>query len=218
MPLYLYPREKKSDLFDQDAPSTAAGGRVPNLAPEFIASLSAKLKLGFVPDGSGDLQTTFGPEDVLHYAYAVLYAPSYRARYAEFLKRDFPRLPLTSDAELFATLCALGKQLVALHLMTTHGAQTYAYPIAGSNRVDKVGFEDGRVSINAEQYFDGVPVAVWNYHIGGYQVAHKWLKDRKGRLLSFADLQHYQRVISALAETIQLQTDIDKAIPAWPLV
>ena len=218
MPLYLYPREKKSDLFDQDVPSTAPGGRVPNLAPEFIVSLTAKLKLSFVPDGSGDLQTTFGPEDVFHYAYAVLYAPSYRTRYAEFLKRDFPRLPLTSDAKLFATLCGLGKQLVALHLMTTHGAQTCAYPIAGSNRVDKVSFEDGRVSINAEQYFDGVPEAVWNYHIGGYQVAHKWLKDRKGRLLSFADLQHYQRVISALAETIQLQTDIDKAIPAWPLV
>ena len=217
-PLYLYKSQKKSDLFDQDVPSTAPGGRVPNLAPEFIASLSAKLKLSFVLDGSGDLKTTFGPEDVFHYAYAVLYAPSYRARYAEFLKRDFPRLPLTSDAKLFATLCALGKQLVALHLMTMHGAQTCAYPIAGSNRVDKVSFEDGRVSINAEQYFDGVPEAVWNYHIGGYQVAHKWLKDRKGRLLSFADLQHYQRVISALAETIQLQTDIDKAIPAWPLV
>lgn len=84
--------------------------------------------------------------------------------------------------------------------------------------MDKVSFEDGRVSINAELYFDGVTEAVWNYHIGGYQVAHKWLKDRKGRLLSFADLQHYQRVISALAGTIQLQTEIDKAIPAWPLV
>ena len=90
--------------------------------------------------------------------------------------------------------------------------------LTASNRVDKVSFEDGRVSINAEQYFDGVPEAVWNYHIGGYQVAHKWLKDCKGRLLSFADLQHYQRVISALAETIQLQAEIDKAIPAWPLV
>lgn len=232
-PLYLYPTHKKTDLFDQDAPSAAPSGRIPNLAPEFIANLAAKLKLRFMPDGCGDLKATFGPEDVFHYAYAVLFAPSYRARYAEFLERDFPRLPITSSASVFATLCALGKQLVALHLMTAHGPQTCTYPMAGSNRVDKVSFEPtptdsqsgeqasgnavGRVSINAEQYFDGVPVNVWGYHVGGYQVAQKWLKDRKGRLLSYADLQHYQWIISALAETIRLQAEIDAAISAWPM-
>ncbi len=217
-PLYLYPSQKKSDLFDQEVPSSALGGRIPNLSPEFITKLSNKLKLKFQSDGCGDLKKTFGPEDVFHYTYAVLYAPSYRTRYAEFLKRDFPRLPLTSDAKLFAKLCALGQELVALHLMTAHAADVCTYPIAGSNRVDKVSFDAGRISINAEQYFDGVPAEVWNYHIGGYQVAHKWLKDRKGRLLSFADLQHYQHVISALANTIRLQTEIDAAIPSWPLV
>lgn len=216
-PLYLYPSKKKTDLFDQDVANRAPGGRIPNLSPEFITNLSAKLKLKFQPDGCGDLKKTFGPEDIFHYTYAVLYAPSYRTRYAEFLKRDFPRLPLTSDAKLFAKLCALGQELVGLHLMTAHAAAICSYPIAGSNRVDKVSFDAGRISINAEQYFDGVPSEVWNYHIGGYQVAHKWLKDRKGRLLSFADLQHYQHVISALANTIRLQAEIDAAIPAWPL-
>jgi predicted helicase len=217
-PLYLYLGEKKSDLFDQDSSGPASVGRIPNLSPEFITDLSAKLKLKFQPDGGGDLKKTFGPEDIFHYTYAVLYAPSYRTRYAEFLKRDFPRLPLTSDAKLFAKLCALGQELVALHLMTTHAAAICTYPIAGSNRVDKVSFDAGRISINTEQYFDGVPTEVWNYHIGGYQVAHKWLKDRKGRLLSFADLQHYQHVIGALAQTIRLQAEINTTIPAWPLV
>ena len=202
-PLWLYPTEKR-DLLDEEFT-----GKRPNFAPEFLQHVKSQLE----PDIDN-----ISPENIFFYIYAILYSNGYRTRYQELLKRDFPRIPITKKRLLFDQLSHFGKQLVALHLMTMHGAQTCAYPIAGSNRVDKVSFEDGRVSINAEQYFDGVPVAVWNYHIGGYQVAHKWLKDRKGRLLSFADLQHYQRVISALAETIQLQTDIDKAIPAWPLV
>ncbi len=165
------------------------------------------------------------------YLYAVLYAPGYRRRYAEFLKRDFPRVPLTADRALFQKLVGLGQQLVELHLLREHAPAICRYPIAGSNRMDKVEYRpslpspaggrgaggEGRVYINAEQYFDGVPQAVWDYHIGGYQVAAKWLKDRKGRLLSFDDLQHYQRVIAALARTIELQAEIDAAIPGWPL-
>ncbi len=116
IPLYIYPIAK-ADLFANDNPNTAPGGRRPNLAPEFIADFSARLQLAFVPDGCGDLRQTFGPEDVFHYAYAVFHSPTYRSRYAQFLKIDFPRLPLTSDVELFRNLCVLGKELVALHLM-----------------------------------------------------------------------------------------------------
>ena len=226
-PLYLYPTAK-ADLFNNDDASTAPGGRRPNLAPKFIDTFAAKLDLQFILDGSGDLKKTFGPEDIFHYAYAVFYCPTYRSRYGQFLKSDFPRLPLTSDKKLFAKLCVLGKQIVALHLMQSYGPQLCRYPIAGNNRVDKVSFtadpmeagqanSAGRVYINADQYFDGVPVGVWEYQIGGYQVANKWLKDRKGRLLTFEELQHYQRVISALAETIRLQSEIDAAITVWPM-
>ncbi|MDO8438416.1 MAG: type ISP restriction/modification enzyme [Nitrosomonadaceae bacterium] len=213
-PLWLYPREKQ-DLFDEippNPPLTKGGAqragdlRRANFSPEFLAALKQKIS---------DLPLT--PEDVFAYLYAVLYAPGYRTRYAEFLKRDFPRIPLTSDCALFKRLVALGQQLVELHLMRRHAPAVCRYPVAGSNRMDKVAFREGRVYINAEQYFDGVPQAVWDYHIGGYQVAAKWLKDRKGRLLSFDDLQHYQRVIAALAETIRLQAQIDAAIPAWPM-
>jgi hypothetical protein len=217
-PLYLYP-SAKTDLFDDSAP----GKRRPNLAPEFIADFSARLQLDFVPDGCGDLRQTFGPEDVFHYAYAVFHAPTFRSRYAEFLKIDFPRLPLTSDGPLFRNLCALGRELVALHLMTQLPPLETRFPQAGDNTVAAVRYSEptggaaGRVWINTAQYFDNVPPAVWRYHIGGYQVCQKWLKDRKGRQLAYDDLTHYRGIVAALARTIALQAAIDTAIGEWPL-
>jgi len=112
-PLYLYPQD--DNLLD-----AAEEGRRPNLSPEFVNELSEKLGLSFVPDGTGDLADTFGPEDVFHYAYAVFHSPTYRSRYAEFLKRDFPRLPPTSERGLFAALAGKGAELVGLHLGCTH--------------------------------------------------------------------------------------------------
>ncbi len=217
-PLYLYPTAK-TDLFDD----SAAGGRRPNLAPEFIVDFSARLQLDFVSDGCDDLRKTYGPEDVFHYAYAVFYSPTYRSRYAEFLRIDFPRLPLTRDVALFRNLCALGKELVALHLMDQLPELETRYPEAGDNTVEAVRYTEpadgvlGRVWINQKQYFDNVPPEVWGYHIGGYQVCQKWLKDRKGRQLSYDDLTHYRGIVAALARTIELQAEIDEAIGEWPL-
>ncbi|TXT27250.1 MAG: N-6 DNA methylase [Gallionellaceae bacterium] len=226
-PLYLY-STTKADLFAQRAGDV----RRPNLAPEFIADFSARLQLDFVPDCCGDLKKTFGPEDVFHYAYAVFHSPTYRNRYAEFLKIDFPRLPLTRDAALFRSLCALGKELVVLHLMEQLPKLETRYPVAGDNTVDAVRYTEpsppappppagegskGRVWINQKQYFDNVPPEVWGYHIGGYQVCQKWLKDRKGRQLSYDDLTHYRGIVAALARTIELQAAIDDAIGEWPL-
>lgn len=226
-PLYLYPTSPKGGLFDTESPSSP-GGRRSNLAPEFISDFAARLTLGFVHDGKGDLVRNFGPEDVFDYMYAVFHTPTYRSRYAEFLKMDFPRLPLTSNPELFRKLCALGSELIGLHLMEKHAPAITTYPITGANEVDKVrytapgeaGSEQGRVWINREQYFEGVPPEVWNFHVGGYQVCQKWLKDRKGRKLTYDDLTHYQRIVSALNETIRLMSEIDVAIDghgAWPI-
>ena len=225
-PLYLYttPESSAGTLFAQ-----AETTRVPNLAPAFIEAFSARLGLTFIPDGMGDLKKTFGPEDVFHYAYAVFHSPTYRARYAEFLKIDFPRLPLTSDKKRFAKLAARGAELVSLHLLKSPQVNEFitSYPVAGSNQVDKVQFspsptgrgkgERGRVWINASQYFSGVPEAVWEFKVGGYQVCEKWLKDRRGRALSMDDITHYQRVVVALKETIRLMAEIDRAIPDWPI-
>ena len=170
---------------------------------------------------------TFDPEAVFDYLYAVFHSPTYRSRYTEFLKIDFPRLPLTANAELFRALCRLGKELVGLHLLEEHGPKITSYPIPGDNSVEVVRYnhpdqeaDQGRVWINREQYFEGVPPEVWSFHVGGYQVCQKWLKDRKGRKLTYDDLTHYQDVVSALAETIRLMAEIDVVIDengGWPI-
>lgn len=218
-PLYLYPAAKRTSLFDDNEPNNAPGGRRPNLAKEFIARFAALLNLSFIEDGKGDLQTTFGPEDIFDYLYAVFHSPTYRSRYAEFLKIDFPRLPLTSNADLFRKLCHLGAELVALHLMERHSRPLTRYPVAGDNTVEAVRYTETtadapqpRVWINKTQYFEGVPPEVWLFHVGGYQVCQKWLKDRKGRQLTYDDLTHYQQIVAALAETIRLMQEIDEAI------
>ena len=213
-PLYLYPAEGEMQFEE---------GRRPNLNPEFIKAASEKLGLEFVTDGRGDLTKTFGPEDVFNYAYAVFHSPTYRSRYAEFLKIDFPRLPLTSDRELFKALVEKGAELVSLHLMEASVLEQQRtkikFDVSGSNVVEKVTYSETakRVYINKEQYFEGVPPEVWNFHIGGYQVAQKWLKDRKGRTLTYDELTNYQKVIVVLKETTRLMMEIDDLIPGWPI-
>jgi predicted helicase len=227
-PLYIYPDLNEKDrLFTIEPSSNALGNRYSNLASTFIAAISDKLKMRFIPDGRGDLQQTFGPEDILNYMYGVFHSPCYRERYAEFLKIDFPRLPLTSNTDLFRELCRLGDRLVGLHLMEKFGKTTTRYPVSGNDVVEKIDYtapaeapEQGRVWINKTQYIEGVPPEVWKFHVGGYQVCQKWLKDRKGRKLDFNDIQHYQRMVAALAETIELMGQIDEVIDehgGWPI-
>ena len=220
-PLYLYPAEGEEGF---------GKARAANLAPGFVEAMRAALGLAFVPDGAGDLEATFGPEDVFHYLYAVLHSPEYRRRYAPFLKSDFPRVPLTGRAP-FAALARLGRRLVALHTMETEGDDAPAFPTAGSNRVEKVRYVSpkgaapkdaapGRVWINGAQSFEGVAPETWGFSIGGYRPAEKWLKDRKGRALDFADVARYRRLCAALAETPRIMARIDETIAAhggWPL-
>jgi len=220
LPLYVYPERQKERPTDD-------ASRRPNLAPEFVADFAGRLKIRFVADGKGDIKETFGPEDAFDYMYAVFHSPTYRSRYAEFLKIDFPRLPLTSNADLFRELCGLGEELVGLHLMDKHGASLTKYPVEDDNTVEKVrytepgqGADEGRVWINKTQYFEGVPPEVWEFHIGGYQVCRKWLKDRKRRQLSYDDITHYQHIVSALSETIRIMAAIDETIDrhgGWPI-
>jgi predicted helicase len=143
--------------------------RRPNLAPDFLGALSKAL-------GGASLS----PEEVFGYIYAMLYSPSYRSHYGDFLKRDFPRVPLPHSAVMFARLAVLGHELMKLHLLKKVEPVITRYPKAGSNRVEKVEFKPdaadptrGCVFINGAQFFEGVPTDVWEYAIGGYQVAHK---------------------------------------------
>ncbi|MBU3955062.1 N-6 DNA methylase, partial [bacterium] len=211
-PLYLYPDEKQKETELK---------RQPNIKPEFIKEVSEKLKLEFISDGQGDLKKTFGPEDIFYYIYAVFHSPEYRKRYAEFLKIDFPRVPLTSDRELFRKLAEKGKELVSLHLMESLVLEKLItrFPIPGKNEVVKVNYVEAekRIYINKDQYFEGIEYGVWNFHIGGYQVLDKWLKSRKGRLLTFDEVLHWQKIVVVLKETAILMTEIDQTIPQWPI-
>ncbi len=224
-PLYLYPESKTARLFDAASawpPDPAHGNRVPNLAPAFVKALESSLGLTFSPIQSAITPASeFGPEDILHYCYATLHSPTYRTRYAEFLKIDFPRVPLTADPALFWRLVALGRDLAAFHLLEHPQVSRFItrYPVPGNNQVDKgyPKYAAERVLINPTQYFEGVPESVWKFQVGGYQVLDKWLKDRRGRLLTFDDLAHYQKVVVALAETMRIMDEIDAVIPGWPL-
>jgi predicted helicase len=196
-PLYLYPDADKKDLFSQHRPSE----RVPNIAPKLIEAL----KSAFKKEPS--------PEQIFHYIYALLYSNAYRKKYAEFLKTDFPRVPFTKDYNLFNKLAEKGEELVELHLLKS---KKLVKPIArcegsGDLRVDKVTYDqnNARVHINPEKWFSGIPPEVWEYHIGGYQVSEKWLKDRKGKGLSSEEVAHYARVVTAIAETISIQRPLD---------
>lgn len=162
------------------------------------------------------------PEDIFDYIYAALYSPSYREKYREFLKIDFPRVPYPKDAKTFKELTALGEELRSLHLLESPRVNKFitTYPIAGLNIVEKPTYKDGKVFISKDQFFGSVPESAWNFYIGGYQPAQKWLKDRKGRTLTNADIEHYQKMIVALAETRRIMEEIDKTIDShggWPL-
>ena len=215
-PLYTYPTEGQEHL---------GLCREPNLDKGFLEAIGTSLGLEFISDGFGDLQQTFGPDDVLNYIYAVLHSPEYRRRYADFLKSDFPRIPLISDPTLFAALGEFGKSLVSLHLMESEGDGGPTFRETGGNRVDGVRYAPpangvaGRVFINRHQFFEGVEPDIWDFTIGGYRPAEKWLKDRKGRVLSDDDVDHYSRMVSALADTGCLMEEIDQLIEehgVWP--
>ncbi len=170
-----------------------------NISPEFLSELTERL--GFDPT----------PEQVFYYIYGLFHSPTYRTRFAEFLKMDFPRVHMPTDAKLFNELSGLGEQLVGYHLMEQPGPEFVKYPVAGDDKIEKkVRYVKERVWINKEQYFEGVPSEVWEFHIGGYQVCSKWLKDRKGRTLSYDDIKHYGRIVSALSETIRLMGVVDE--------
>lgn len=183
--------------------------------PLFIYKNHTK-SLNFKPEIKNEVEEIVGqvvPEDILDYIYAVLYSPDYREKYNNFLKLDFPRVPYPKDKKSFAKLVKLGNKLRQLHLLESPEVSEYitTYPEAGSDLVDILVYKDGNVFINEVQYFGNVPEVAWNFWIGGYQPAQKWLKDRKSTTLTNSDIEHYQKMIVALTETDKVMKEIDKA-------
>ncbi len=235
-PLYLYPGVGRSGKLLFGPWPKGKDGRRPNLDPGFVERLAEATGLRFVPDGSGELRATFGPADMLAYIYAVFHSPGYRKRYEAHLKLDFPRVPPCASVGLFRVLAKTGHELLAQHLLESPkvGRPITAYTGPRNLEVSRVGWSDDTVWLNAAKTlarkghratkpgtagFRGVPEEVWDFRVGGYQVCHKWLKDRKGRRLAAEDVAHYQKIVAALKETIRIMAEIDQTIEAhggWP--
>ena len=230
-PLYVYPdheEDTQNELLEakeKDKPT-----RTPNLDPEIVADIAKAIGLTFTNEkaDNADNNATFAPIDILDYIYAVLHSPTYRETYKEFLKIDFPRVPYPSDADTFWQLVALGGELRQIHLLESPKlaaqikALSLGYPIGGDNVVTRkmtktsVGFEPdeadssiGKVWLNDTQYFTNVPLVAWEFYIGGYQPAQKWLKDRRDRMLDHHDIKHYLNIIASLSLTNELMQQID---------
>ncbi len=218
-PLYLYPDKKIDGLFDKKE-------RKPNLNLGILRQITNKLGLKFT-DEKEETEGTFAPIDILDYIYAVLHSPSYREKYKEFLKIDFPRIPYPKNKEIFWKLVKLGGTIRQIHLLESPIVKKpiIRYPQNGDNIITrKLSKKDweinptqtkefgtvGKIWLNDQQYFENIPLIAWEFYIGGYQPAQKWLKDRKGRQLSFEDIQHYQKIIVALFETDRLMKEINK--------
>jgi predicted helicase len=201
-PLYLYNNTFKRKM---DSKNSVRQGRQLNFTEEFLKTMEKN----FQSDLSG--------EEIFCYIYAILHSHTYRKSYKEFLKIDFPRIPFTTEYNLFRKIGELGKKLVDLHLLKSKSLNK---PIAkfqgkGDKIVKKTQYieEKGRIYINKTQYFEGIEQGVWEYQIGGYQVLHKWLKDRKSNELTLKEIKHYCRVATTIKETIEIQEEIDKLYP-----
>ena len=206
-PLYLYQENMGKEE------------RVVNFKKELYDSIAKGLNYlpcyddNVLVDPISDYNGVLYPQALFDYIYAVLHSPSYRERYKEFLKIDFPRIPYPTDWEQFRDLAEKGEELRELHLMEDLPSKTgVTFPVAGSLQVDCYRWQDNRVYINSEQYFEGVPESAWQFFIGGYQPAQKWLKDRKGMTLSFEDVKHYGRIIYVLQQTERIMQEIDNIL------
>ena len=207
-PLYLYntstyapkKEETKSSyknlmLFDKPKEKES------NIKTEIIEKLSKAYK------------KKIAPEEIFYYIYTVLYSNVYRKKYNEFLKIDFPKIPFTDDIKLFNKVSKLGKELADLHLLKSkklENNKSVKFPAVGDNKAEKREYKNNKIYINDKQYFTGITPEVWNYHIGGYQVLDKWLKDRKEKNLSREEVDHYLKIITALKLTIKFQKEIDE--------
>ncbi|MEZ5709067.1 MAG: type ISP restriction/modification enzyme [Blastomonas sp.] len=215
-PLYLYPDPEKPIYTD-------TGHLDESIRVNFESKLFARIRKAAglsgspaAPDGTDAFRRATGdarPDEVkvFDYIYGVLHCPAYRETYAEFLKIDFPRVPFPPSPDVFRKVSEQGEALRRLHLMedAAIGETKFPFEGEGDSIVEKPRFEGGKVWINKDQGFAGVPAVAWDFPIGGYQPAQKWLKDRKGRALTYDDIRHYQKIIKILTETDRIMQGIE---------
>lgn len=202
-PLYVYSQEVDQIAIDKEYTRTS------NFNTKILDKISNHLSMVFSLTKKNG---TYTPEDLLSYIYCILYSKKFKNKFNDFLKLDFPRIPLPKDKSTFLTLSELGKKMQNLHSMKSSSISTVQtkFPVSGTELVDAIKYKSNRVYINNEQYFEGVQESTWNFEIGGYTPAQKWLKDKKGEKLTFEHIVHYQKILSILFESEQLIDQIDK--------
>lgn len=225
-PLYIY--ADNSGQMNPGSRRVESPRRTPNFNTEIVHKISNRIGLLFIPEEEtgnvcfatnndemrDDFKQVFTPTDLLDYIYAVLYSPAYRKKYRELLMTDFPRVPYPQDDDTFWKLVNIGSTLRQLHLLECPAVEHFItrYPEEGGSEVTKPVYKNGNVYINSRQYFTHVPEIAWDFYIGGYRPAQKWLNDRKGGILSPEDIQHYQKIIVAITETDRLMKEADKVL------
>lgn len=198
-PLYLYDEHEEN--------------KIPNFSEKFRKAVIETLSM----------EST--PENIFSYIYAILHSPTYRTRYGSFLKIDFPKIPVTSNQQLFAKLSELGSKLIALHLVESPDCNDLIARSAGTgdhriNITGKNAFKNNVLMINRDQFFEGITEEIFNFHIGGYQICTKWLRDHKDAILSKDEINHFQKIITIINHTIKLMQQIDSTIDlnnGWPI-
>ncbi|GAA1146832.1 type ISP restriction/modification enzyme [Nesterenkonia lutea] len=236
-PLWLYADDEQDDETLLSA-AALSGRRNANIGPQFKVLLKENLGLDPVDKDRGDLTSTIGPRDVLDYVYGVVHSRTYRVRYGNFLRSDYPRIPITSDITRFRLVCEFGANLVDLHMLKAKGLDTGATggPTRGTNTVDAIPAgqrwvpgeevtDQGQVVINLDggqdggpQLLPGVDEDVWRFEVGGHQVLKKWLDARKGDVLTFSEMEHLVKTVNAIRRTIDLQDEIEELLTGWPLL
>ena len=222
--------------------AVTGGARKANIAANFAELLNERLGLTLVDEENGDLAATVGPRDVLNYVYAIVNSRNYRVRYEDFLRRDYARIPVTSDPDLFRDLCALGAKLTAVTTLVDADVKSNlpGFPVSGTSEIapgyprytgpgdtppdNSAPVTEGRVYINVNgasdgtgQFFKGISQEAWTYTIGGHQVLEKWLRSRRGDRLSFDEIKRFSTVARAVGVLIETQDLVRKIIMPWPL-
>ncbi|MGV9858785.1 type ISP restriction/modification enzyme [Gordonia sp. NPDC003425] len=191
------------------------------LAPLYLfhegAPRSSNMRVENVKHLLKNVDSETSHEDVLDYIYGVMHSPIYRSKFQALLKDDFPVIPVAADEDEFEVFRVAGAKLRGLHLMSDPSVEDYitSYPVVGSDTVDRYELMGNDVWINDTQYFGGVAPEVWEFEIGAYAPAQKWLEQRKRRRLSSEGLDQYQRIIKVLSETIGVMEELSEFPASW---
>jgi hypothetical protein len=209
---YLFPIYRIVQGIGDESGETTSG-RVANFSNTTVLQLSRQWSLTWQPWGVGDLETTWGPEDLGHYLYALLHAETYQVAYAGSLRSGFPPIVFPRNRSLFESMSRCGKRLLDCHLRVGRSAPSDGRAASDDGKIWRVQprfpcYEQGAIWTGPGEEIARVSEAVWEFRAGTHQVAKKWLADRRGRPLTDGDRADYERILAEIEETLDYQSQL----------